>query len=142
VSTEKWAYFPAAIQWGRSKEVQHLVAVGYSPRSRTQDDNDIPEDRRNTGELCVWDGLTGERWTIVAGSKLNMFEVLWHPTQPCFIAATSPQGKLGVELDTRIRTQIRVYTLSGDAEFHDGKAFSVHQVLDCHAADINELTIM
>jgi hypothetical protein len=142
VSTEKWAYFPATIQWGRCEEVQHLVAVGYSPRSRTQDDNDIPEDRRDTGELCVWDGLTGERWTIVAGSKLNVFEILWHPTQACFIAATSPQGLQGVELDARIRTQIRVYTLSKDPQFHGGRAFSVHQTLDCHAVDINELTIM
>lgn len=142
VSTEKWAYFPATIQWGRCKGVQHLVAVGYSPRSRTHDDNDIPEDRRDMGELCVWDGLTGERWTIVAGSKLNVFEILWHPTQPSFIAATSPQGQQGVELDARIRTQIRVYARPKDPGFHDGKAFYVHQTLDCHAVDINELTIM
>jgi hypothetical protein len=138
VSTEKWAYFPATIQWGRSAEVQHLLAVGYSPRSRTQDDNDIPVEWRNTGELCVWDALTGKRWTILSGSKLNVFEILWHPTQACFIAATSPQGKQGVELDARIRSQIRVYALSGEVD----KAFYVHQSLDCRAMDINELTIM
>lgn len=141
VSTEKWAYFPATIQWGQSAEVQHLVAVGYSPRSRTGDDNDIPEDRRGTGEICVWNGLTGKRWTIISGSKLNVFEIVWHPTQPCFIAATSPQGLHGVELDARIRTQVRVFAVAPAPE-HGGKAFYVHQALDCSALDINELTIM
>lgn len=141
VSTEKWAYFPATIQWGQSAEVQHLVAVGYSPRSRTGDDNDIPEDRRGTGEICVWNGLTGERWTIISGSKLNVFEIVWHPTQPCFIAATSPQGLHGVELDARIRTQVRVFAIAPAPEY-GGKAFYVHQALDCSALDINELTIM
>lgn len=141
VSTDKWAYFPATIQWGRCPEIQHLVAVGYSPRSRTQDDNDIPEDRRGTGEICVWDGLTGERWTIISGSKLNVFEIVWHPTQPCFIAATSPQGPHGVELDARIRTQIRVFAIASAPEYN-GRAFYVHQALDCSAIDINELTVM
>lgn len=140
VSTDKWAYFPATIQWGRHAEVQHIVAVGYSPRSRTQDDNDIPEDRRGTGEICVWDGLTGERWNILSGSKLNVFEILWHPTQPCFIAATSPQES-GVELDATTRTQIRIFALASHSEFN-GKAFNVRQTLDCTAIDINELTIM
>ncbi|CCC07375.1 hypothetical protein SMACR_02383 [Sordaria macrospora] len=60
VSTERWAYFPATMQWGRSPTVRHLLLVGYSPRSRTGDDTDIPPDRRETGELCLWDGLTGE----------------------------------------------------------------------------------
>ncbi|OIW27555.1 WD40 repeat-like protein [Coniochaeta ligniaria NRRL 30616] len=141
VSTDKWAYFPAAIRWGRCADVQHLVAVGYSPRSRTQDDNDIPEDRRGTGEICVWNGLTGERWNIISGSKLNVFEIVWHPTQPCFIAATSPQGLHGVELDARVRTQVRVFAISPAPEYN-GKAFYVHQALDCSAIDINELTIM
>jgi WD40 repeat protein len=138
VSTEKWAYYPATIQWGRCAEVRHLLLVGYSPRSRTQDDNDIPEDRFGTGELCLWDGLTGERWRLLAGSGLNVFEVLWHPTQACFIAATSPQGPVGSELDARIRTQIRIFRRS-TTEHH---AFSVVQTLDCTAVDINELAIM
>lgn len=138
VSTEKWAYYPATIQWGRCPEVRHLLLVGYSPRSRTQDDNDIPEDRLGTGELCLWDGMTGERWRLLAGSGLNVFEVLWHPTQACFIAATSPQGPVGAELDARIRTQIRVFSKSKTED----QAFSVVQTLDCTAVDINELAIM
>lgn len=137
VSTEKWAYYPATIQWGRCPEVDRLLLVGYSPRSRTGDDNDIPEDRQGAGEICVWDGTTGEQWKLLAGSGLNVFEVAWHPTQPCFIAATSPQGVVGSELDTRIRTQIRVFRKS----LTEHNAFGVIQTLDCTAVDINELAI-
>lgn len=28
--------------------------MGYSPRSVTGHDVDNPEDKRNTGELCIW----------------------------------------------------------------------------------------
>ncbi|KAK0706859.1 WD40-repeat-containing domain protein [Lasiosphaeria miniovina] len=138
VSTEKWAYFPATMQWGLSPDTRHLLLVGYSPRSRTMDDSDIPEDRLNTGELCLWNGLTGERWRVMSATTSNIFEVLWHPTQDCFIAATSP---LGLEVDPRIRTQIRVFCKSEVAELQ-GKAFSSVKTLDCTAIDINELTIM
>ncbi|KAK0732626.1 hypothetical protein B0T21DRAFT_369328 [Apiosordaria backusii] len=119
VSTEKWAYFPATMQWGISAEVQHLLLVGYSPRSRTGEDHDIPEERKNSGELCLWDGITGKRLNILSAERSNVFEVLWHPSQPCFIAATSPSG---LDLEPKTKTQIRV--------------------LDCTALDINELTIM
>lgn len=138
VSTEKWAYFPATIQWGLCAEIQHLILVGYSPRSRTEYDNDIPDDRRTTGEICVWNGLTGERWKVIGGSALNVFEVLWHPTQPCFIAATAPMGPVDKEFDVRIRSQVRIFSLSHDLD----NAFSVVQTLDCAAIDINELAIM
>ena len=137
VSTEKWAYFPATMKWGCHEQVSHLLLVGYSPRSRTNDDADIPEERRNTGELCLWDGVTGERWKITSATTQNIFEVLWHPTQPSFIAATSP----ATEVDDRVRTQIRVFRASNNEEF-GGKAFSQIQGLDCSAVDINELTIM
>lgn len=137
VPTDKWAYFPATIQWGHSAEVRHLLLVGYSPRSLTSDDNDIPEDRRDSGEICLWDGLTGERWRIMTVTTQNVFEVLWHPSQPSFIAATSPQG---LELEDRVRTQIRVFRISNNSEF-GGKAFTAVQTLDCTAVDINELTI-
>lgn len=138
VSTEKWAYFPATMQWGRSPTVRHLLLVGYSPRSRTGEDADIPPDRRETGELCLWDGLTGERWRITSATTQNVFEVLWHPSQACFIAATSP---LGLDLHYNTRTQIRIFTPSPVSE-HGEKSFSPIQTLDCWACDINELTIM
>ncbi|KAL2019442.1 hypothetical protein VTK56DRAFT_9647 [Thermocarpiscus australiensis] len=138
VSTEKWAYYPATMQWGLAEGVKHLLLVGYSPRSRTGDDNDIPGDRLQTGELCLWDGLTGERWRITSATTQNVFEVLWHPTQPCFIAATSP---LGLDPVPSVRTQIRIFRPADAAEFGT-KAFSPVKALDCTAIDINELTIM
>ncbi|KAL1835444.1 hypothetical protein VTJ49DRAFT_6704 [Mycothermus thermophilus] len=138
VSTEKWAYYPATMQWGRAEGVKHLLLVGYSPRSRTGDDNDIPEDRRNAGELCLWDGMTGERWKITSATRQNVFEVLWHPTQDVFIAATSPSG---LDLEPSIRTQIRIFT-PADKDIHGTNAFSPIMTLDCTAIDVNELTIM
>ncbi len=134
VSTEKWAYFPATMQWGVAPEVQHLLLVGYSPRTRTGDDNDIPELRLHTGELRVWDGRTSESWRITSATTQNVFEVLWHPTQPCFAAATSP---LGQDLDRHVKTQVRIFKQDPDS-----KAFSPVKALDCPAVDINELTIM
>ncbi|KAL2160234.1 hypothetical protein VTH06DRAFT_1407 [Thermothelomyces fergusii] len=138
VSTEKWAYYPATMQWGRAPNVRHLLLVGYSPRSRTGDDNDIPEDRRDSGELCLWDGITGERWRLTAATTQNVFEVLWHPTQDSFIAATSP---LGLDLEPSVRTQIRVFR-PADRDQFGIKAFSPIITLDCPAVDVNELTIM
>ncbi|KAK4644659.1 hypothetical protein QC761_306830 [Podospora bellae-mahoneyi] len=138
VPTEKWAYYPATMQWGICEEVQHLLLVGYSPRSRTGDDLDIPEDRKNSGELCLWDGLTGKRLNILSAEKSNVFEVLWHPNQASFIAATSPSG---LDLEPKTKTQIRIFRPTDPAE--DGTAqFSAIKVLDCPALDINELTIM
>ncbi|GAB1313008.1 hypothetical protein MFIFM68171_03218 [Madurella fahalii] len=138
VPTEKWAYYPATMQWGLAEGAEHLLLVGYSPRSRTDDDNDIPEDRRDSGELCLWDGLTGERWRITSATTQNVFEVLWHPTQLSFIAATSP---LGQDLEPSVRTQIRIFR-PADREEYGIKAFSPIKTLDCTAIDINELTIM
>jgi hypothetical protein len=138
VSTEKWAYFPATMQWGRAGGAEYLLLVGYSPRSRTGDDSDIPEDRLRSGELCLWDGRTGDRWKVTAATTQNVFEVMWHPSQKCFIAATSP---LGLDVESGVRTQIRVFTPSNKDEYGE-KAFSPIQTLDCFAADINELTIM
>jgi hypothetical protein len=136
---DKWAYFPATMQWGIASEVQHLLLVGYSPRSFTSDDNDIPEEKQNSGEICLWDGLTGERWRITAATSLNVFEVLWHPSQSSFIVATAPATP-DVIRNAQIKTQIRIFRISDDVQFK-GKAFTVVQCLDCYAADINELTI-
>ncbi len=138
VSTEKWAYYPATMQWGLAEGVKHLLLVGYSPRSRTGDDNDIPVERRDSGELVLWDGLTGERWNVTSVRTQNVFEVLWHPSQECFIAATSP---LGQDLEPSVRTQIRIFRPADQNEF-GAKAFSPIMTLDCTAIDINELTIM
>jgi hypothetical protein len=65
ISTDKWAFFPTTIQWGFAPGVQHLILVGFSPRSRTADDCDIPEDKRWSGEICLWDGLTGDQWILM-----------------------------------------------------------------------------
>ena len=138
VSTEKWAYFPATMQWGLEESVKHLLLVGYSPRSLTGNDMDIPEDRQKSGELCLWDGLTGKRWRITSATTQNVFEVLWHPTQPWFVAATTP---LGLDVDPGVRTQIRIFRPI-DLQDAGGPAFSPIWTLDCRALDINELTIM
>jgi len=135
IITDKWSYYPATINWGLSETVRHLLLVGFSPRSRTEDDNDIPEDRRNTGELCLWNGLTGSQVKIHGGTVYNVFEVVWHPTQPCFIVAASPKV-LGLE--DGVRTQIRIFRPQ-DAERY---TFGEMQALDCPAVDINEIAIM
>ncbi|RFU32701.1 hypothetical protein B7463_g3680, partial [Scytalidium lignicola] len=128
---DKWAYYPATIQWGRSDSVTHLLVVGYSPRSVTGNDLDIPDDKKNTGELCIWNARTGERVSLHAARAQNVFEVIWHPTQPVFLAATSPAGPC--ELETK--TQVRMFAQNEVGAFLQIKA------LDCPAIDINELTI-
>ncbi|KAK2056414.1 WD repeat domain-containing protein [Colletotrichum caudatum] len=133
---QKWAYFPATMQWGLAPEVQHLLLVGYSPRSLTGDDNDIPDVKRNTGEICLWNCLTGEKIKVSTASTQNVFEVVWHPTLPSFLVATSPAGLM---VDDHTMTQVRVFrpSLTSDGE----TAFGEIQCLDCPARDINELTI-
>ncbi|KAL8366063.1 hypothetical protein RB595_004713 [Gaeumannomyces hyphopodioides] len=139
-ATEKWAYFPSTMRWGlsagtpRSPGSLHLLLVGYSPRSLTGDDNDIPEDKRQSGELKLWDGLSGEDWSVSSASKCNIFDVAWHPSQECFIAATSPTGTK----ENSTRTQIRVYNWSKEHR----NTYSETKTLDCTAVDVNSLTIM
>lgn len=133
---DTWAYFPATIQWGRCSSMWNLLLVGYSPRSVTHDDMDIPPEKRNTGELCLWDVAdNGKRISLPSARLSNVFEVLWHPTQPCFLAATSP----GKEYDPLTRTQIRIFV---QREGFDDYQFMQVKTLDCSALDINELTIM
>lgn len=129
---DKWAYFPATIQWGKASSVSHLLLVGYSPRSVTGHDVDIPEEKRNTGELCIWDVEDMSKVPISSARSQNVFEVIWHPTQPFFVAATSPAGHF--ESDTR--TQVRLFARKGLGAFFHIKT------MDCPALDINELTIM
>jgi WD40 repeat protein len=129
---DKWAYFPATVQWGKAPSVSHLLLVGYSPRSVTGHDMDIPEEKRNTGELCIWDVDDTSKVSISSARSQNVFEVIWHPTQPFFVAATSPAG----HFETDTRTQIRLFARKGLGAFFHIKT------MDCPALDINELTIM
>jgi len=131
--TKPWSYQPATMQWGKPSKVADLLLVGYSPRSDNGDEADIPDEKKNSGELCVWNTRTGQPIHISASHTQNVFEVQWHPTQPIFAAATSPSG---IYDGGKTKTQIRLFALNED-EF-----FMNIQALDCSALDINELTIM
>lgn len=130
--SEMWAYFPATIAWGKAPGVEMMLLVGYSPRTLTGHESDIPEDKRNSGELCLWNVADGQRVLISSAKSQNAFEVIWHPTQPVFLAATSPCGIY----ESETRTQIRMFAQNEVGTFQHIKA------LDCVASDINELTIM
>lgn len=135
-TSEKWAYFPATLQWGRAPYTQHLLLVGYSPRSTSHDDADIAEDKRKSGEITLWDAVQSRRLPVMTASTANVFEVAWHPTLPRFLAATTPCGP---NVDHSVHTQIHVF--QRDRERQDG-AYGEFQTLDCPAYDINELTFM
>lgn len=132
-ATKPWSYQPATIQWGKAPQVANLLLVGYSPRSDTGDDADIPDEKKNTGELCVWNTGNEAVVPITSSHTQNVFEVQWHPTQPIFVAATSPSGIFDSD---KTKTQIRLFALN------DQEIFMNTQALDCSALDINELTIM
>ncbi|KAG7437307.1 Rik1-associated factor 1 [Fusarium oxysporum f. sp. raphani] len=136
--SEKWAYFPATMQWGRAKGCQHLLLVGYSPRSLTGDDLDIPEDKRSSGEIILWDVEQGVRIPVMTASTANVFEVAWHPTLPLFLVGVTPTGMNNVPRN--VRTQVHVF--HRDKDRLNGIGFCQHQALDCYASDINELTIV
>ncbi|KAK7977599.1 hypothetical protein PG996_003653 [Apiospora saccharicola] len=132
VPSDKWAYFPAAIRWGLAPEVQHLLLIGYSPRSLTDHEEDIPEDKQNSGELCLWDTLNNRQVNVNSAATQNVFEVAWHPTRNYFAAATT-KGT-GIErIEGDVKTQIRIFKENSD------KQWSAIKVLDCRAMDINEL---
>lgn len=128
-----WAYFPAALQWGRAPAAAHLLLVGYSPRSLANDDGDIPDDKRDTGEIVLWDAARGRRIPVLTATTANVFEVAWHPSLPRFAVATSP---CGLTTEHGVRTQVHLF----EPDSHDG-AYREHQKLDCRAADINELAM-
>lgn len=134
--SDKWAYYPATMQWGRAPGTQHLLLVGYSPRSFSGDDQDIPEDKRSSGEITLWDAIEGRRVPVLTLSTANVFEAAWHPDLQCFITATTPCGP---NVGHDVRTQVHIFQ-------HDSKqpsvCYSQFQSLDCFASDINELTIM
>lgn len=138
VVTDKWAYYPSTMRWGLHSSVQHFLLAGYSPRgSNDGNDNDIPSERLNTGEVCLWNGLTGERIKITSASTQNIFEVLWHPTQACFVVGSSPSS---LNVKDGIRTQVRIFRPGNTEE--TWFAYSEIKTLDCPALDINELSIM
>ncbi|KAK8039169.1 hypothetical protein PG993_007580 [Apiospora rasikravindrae] len=134
VPSDKWAYFPAAIRWGLAPGVQHLLLIGYSPRSLTDHEEDIPEDKQNSGELCLWDTLNRRQISVNSAATQNVFEVAWHPSQNCFAAATS-KGTGIDRIQGDIKTQIRIFQPNSDGQYTSMK------ILDCRAMDINELVI-
>ncbi|KAG4442241.1 hypothetical protein IFR05_002290 [Cadophora sp. M221] len=128
----KWSYQPATMQWGKSPGVLDFLLVGYSPRSITGNDSDVPELKKNTGEICLWNATNKDQILIVSAKTQNVFEVIWHPTQPIFLAATSPHGPCD---SARTRTQIRIF------HQQDTGTFTNVKTLDCPAIDVNELTV-
>ncbi|KAI1323821.1 WD40 repeat-like protein [Xylariaceae sp. FL0255] len=134
VASDKWAYYPAAIRWGLAPAVRHLLLIGYSPRSPTGEDHEIPEDKLKTGELCLWDTISKTQVPVTSAKTQNVFEVAWHPNRAVFAAATS--ASLSLEKgDQFTKTQIRIF------EYKEGQ-YGAIKVLDCQAIDINEISIM
>ena len=119
------------MQWGKAPGVVDFLLVGYSPRSITGNDNDVPELKRNSGEICLWNTSTKDQILVIA-AKQNVFEVMWHPTQPIFLAATSPHGPADL---SKTKTQVRIFHQQETGTFSNVKT------LDCPAIDINELTV-
>ncbi|CZT48865.1 uncharacterized protein RSE6_09627 [Rhynchosporium secalis] len=128
----EWSYQPATMQWGKSAGVKDFLLVGYSPRSITGNDNNVPELKRNTGEIALWNTSSGEQIFLTSPKTQNVFEVIWHPSQPIFLAATSPHGPCD---PVTTKTQIRIFHQQENGHFKNMKN------LDCPAIDINELTI-
>ncbi|KAI8955880.1 WD40 repeat-like protein [Xylaria longipes] len=136
VPSDKWAYYPAAIRWGLAPSVKHLLLIGYSPRSPTGEEHEIPEDKRDTGELCLWDTVTRTQVRVSSAKTQNVFEVAWHPSRASFAAATSASKALE-RTDELCRTQVRIFEMN-----HETGQYGSIKTLDCAAIDINELSIM
>lgn len=135
VPSDKWAYFPAAIRWGIDPSVRHLLLIGYSPRCLNGDENEIPEDKRDTGELCLWDTNTNTEIKVNSAATANVFEVAWHPSRASFAAATSAH-QTTEKIEKHVRTQIRIFE-----EMSETGQYGVVKTLDCPGVDINELLI-
>ncbi|KAH6885925.1 hypothetical protein B0T10DRAFT_444265 [Thelonectria olida] len=137
--SDKWAYCPATMQWGRTDGTRHLLLVGYSPRSTRGEDHDIPEDKVNSGEITLWDAIKRERIPVLTASTANVFEVAWHPDLPRFIVATTPCSQ---NIDQGVRTQIHVFQKDKRDAGGLDIAYGQFQSLDCRASDINEVTFV
>ena len=136
--SDEWAYWPSTLQWGTAPDTQHLLAVGYSPRSRDGDENQIPEDKRRTGAILLWDSKSGKVIPVHAPTMANVFEVVWHPARALLIVATSRSGP---RVARGIRTQVRIWKQDPDRKQTD-QGWHEYKTLDCTADDINELTVM
>lgn len=132
----KWAYFPSTMKWGLEESVRHLLLVGFSPRSLSNYDDDIPERSLSAGELCLWDSVTQHAVQIAGVNSQNVLEVQWHPHRPEFIAAVSLSGKL----DANVRTQVRIFVREIAPLY--GIRFKCTISFDCPALSVNTLTIM
>lgn len=130
-SRQSWVYYPSTLQWGKAPSVAHLLLTGYSPRTFDVHE-DVPKTIEDTGELCLWDTTNGTRVLITSARTQNVFEVVWHPTLPVFVAATSATG----EHEDGVRTQLRIFGRTEIGTFSHNKTF------DCRAVDINEITLM
>ena len=126
-----WAYYPSTMQWGMSQAASRFIAVGYSPRS-FEVHSEVPWDKKNSGQLCAWDTLSKSEVTIAGPKAQNVFEVVWHPSQVVFVAATAAAG----DFDEGVRTQLRLFVYK-DAT----RAFAAVKTFECLAADINEITL-
>lgn len=135
--SDKWGYCPSTVQWGITPDTQHLLLVGYSPRSFSGDEQDIPVDKQHTGEIMMWNAWEQCRVPVMTATTANVFEVAWHPKINSFIAGTSP---VGLHVNHGVRTQVHVFRQ--DRIAHPNGAYSDYQKLDCQASDINELSIM
>ncbi|KAL5630622.1 hypothetical protein BROUX41_000494 [Berkeleyomyces rouxiae] len=138
--TPTWGYFPATMQWGKGIYCQYHLLVGYSPRSMSGDENDIPQNRRNSGVMRIWDVMTGYEVTLNCLLAQNVFEVAWHPTQQAFAVATSASSSM-TNAESRIKTQVRIWSYTPDPLNIGTGSYHLKQTLDCYSADINEITI-
>ncbi|KAG4426940.1 hypothetical protein IFR05_017577, partial [Cadophora sp. M221] len=48
----------------------------YSPRSISGNDSDVPELKKNTGEICLWNATNKDQIFIVSAKTQNVFEVI------------------------------------------------------------------
>ncbi|PHH53718.1 Rik1-associated factor 1 [Ceratocystis fimbriata CBS 114723] len=144
ISTEedkpKWGYLPATMQWGKGAQCRHHLLVGYSPRSFTKDESDIPQNRCNSGVVRVWDTVTGNEIMLNFPLAQNVFEVAWHPSKSTFAVATSATTSI-MHSESRIKTQIRIWSYAADNPNITTGTYHLKQTLDCYSADINEITI-
>ena len=129
----KWAYDPATMQWGACESASHFLLVGYSARPALEvDHGHVPEDKRNSGQICVWDTQTRKEVHIAGPKTQNAFEVVWHPSQVVFVSATAATG----DHDESVKTQLRLFVYKDSTN-----VFSAVKTFECYGADINEITL-